>query len=122
MSRGRLVHSGSLGFTWARIEVNRNFEVHLGVLRGRRDQFAWFQLGALRGRGVNSCWLGFTQARVGVTSLIPGSLWRAEWSPCILGFAWVHSGAPCVLRVHSGSRGITLACIGVSGFIRVRVG
>ena len=46
-------------------------------------------------------------------------VWRDEGS---LGFAWVHSGALSGCRIHKGSRGFTHACLGVVGFIRVRVG
>ena len=37
-------------------------------------------------------------------------------------FTCVHSGAPRGLRVHSGSHWFTGACLGVVGFIRIRVG
>ena len=37
-------------------------------------------------------------------------------------FAWVHLGSPRGRRVHLGSRGFTLAALGVVPFIRVRLG
>ena len=51
-----------------------------------------------------------------------GSLGRAKGSCGAFGFAWVHSGTPRCLPVHSGSCVFTRSRLEVVGFIRVRVG
>ena len=65
----------------------------------------------------------FTRARlgffIGLILFVVDSLVRALGSSCSLEFAWVHSGATRGLRC---SCGFSLAHLGVSGFIRVRVG
>ena len=88
----------------------------------------------LWGRRVHSGSLRFTQARLAVAGFIGvplGSLMRALGSQGSFGIAWVHSGptfglfdfawvysgTPWSRRIHSGSRGFTPVCRGVSGFI-----
>ena len=90
---------------------------------------------------VHSVSRGFTFTRIVIAGfiLVPvGSLRRAYWSSGPFLYAWVHSLALSGRHVHSGTRGFTFARlvvatsirvglgslrrIGVSGFIRVRVG
>ena len=59
---------------------------------------------------------------VGFIGVRVGSIGRAQGSSGLFGFAWVHSGTPMCLRVHSGSREFTLAHIEIVGFIPFRVG
>ena len=51
-----------------------------------------------------------------------GSLGCTKGSPGSIGFAWIPSDAPRDRPEHSGARGFTRAHIGVTAFIRFRVG
>ena len=87
------VHSGSRGFTGARLAVVGFFRIRMGPLQ--RDK--WWSVS-----------FGFTLPRLVVVGYIRvrvGSHGRANWSSGSFGFAWVHWGG-----------------LGVVGFIRVGVG
>ena len=97
--------------------------------------FAWVQSGAPRGRRVHSSSRGFNPARQCVVGFRVVSLRRntgsfgfirdhvgARCRTISFGFAWVHFGEPRVRRVHSCSRGFTLAYLVVVWFITVLVG
>ena len=91
----RHVHSGSLGFTRARLRVAGFIRVRLSLLSA-----PWV-------RQVHSDLLGFSLARREVAGFIRirlGSIWRAYGSPGSFGFPWYLLGrAAWFIRVDLGS-------------------
>ena len=106
-SRGRLVHSGSLGFTRARIGG-------IGFNRSR--------VGLFRRAKWSSGLPPFTLARIGVAGFIRVFTLARRGRGGSLCFARVHSSAPTGRQVNSGSRGFTWARLGDIGFDRARLG
>ena len=102
----RRVHTGSRGFTRASLGVD-------GLIR------VWFTQAHLGVVGFSRCSCGFTLA-----PLVIVGLWVHLVANCFFCRvqAWVHSGAPSGRQVHSGSRGFTLARLGVVVLNRVRLG
>ena len=125
--RGRLVRSGSRGFTQERLVSVRFIRVRVGSLgrtRGGRIHLSsrGFARAHLEKRRVHSGCRGFIPPRIAVVEIIlvrVGSLGRAFVSS---GFSRDHSVATRGRPVHSCSRGFTGSVLAVVGIIRVRVG
>ena len=129
-SRCRRVHSGSFGFTGARLMFVGFIRVRVGSLGDFKGSlhsfvFAWVHWGASRGCRVHSSSRGFTRARLRSRwdHLSSRGLIHTKKSVAWLFRARVGSlGPPWFRRVHSDSRVLMFARLGVIWFIWVCVG
>ena len=144
---GRRVHSGWLGWRGCALGVSGLILGHSVVVGGRWVQGGapWESLGSL-------VVVGFTRVRPACSQVHSTCLCSRGYALVVVGGRWVrigvavfirvplgslsarmgqrvhsgslgfNSGAPKWLRVHLGSRGFTLACLGVTLVILVRLG
>ena len=103
-------------FAWVHSGAPKYHRVHPGSRGLTRARY----LSSVSG-GARVVVIGFIRVGVGASSFFEFARVHSDAPKILFWFAWIHSGAPRGLPVHSGSRRFTRAQLGVVGFIDVRV-